>query len=46
VACHGPSLARDAQRLMEAGYVPRRLVPADMLPQTPHVEWIASFERE
>ncbi len=46
VACHGPSLARDAQRLMEAGYVPRRLVPADMLPQTPHVEWIAYFERE
>ncbi len=45
VACHGPSLARDSAAILAAGYRVRRLVPADMLPQTPHVEWLAFFER-
>ena len=45
VACRGPSLARDMEQLSRAGYRPTLLVPADMLPQTPHVEWLAFFER-
>lgn len=45
VSCHGPSLARDAEHILAAGYRIRALVPADMLPQTPHVEWVAIFER-
>lgn len=45
VSCNTASLAKDALRLMEAGYRPTALVPADMLPQTPHVEWIARFDR-
>lgn len=45
VSCHTPSLARDAAALIAAGWRPRDLVPADMLPQTPHVEWVATFGR-
>jgi len=43
VSCHSPSLARDAQRLAEAGYRAADLWPIDMLPQTPHLEWLARF---
>jgi 23S rRNA (uracil1939-C5)-methyltransferase len=43
VSCHAPSLARDAQRILEAGYVAGELLPADMMPQTPHLEWMACF---
>ena len=45
MSCHGPSLARDAERLAAAGWLPSSLRPADMLPQTPHVEWLATFRR-
>ncbi len=44
VSCSVKSLARDAQRLLDAGYKPMGLWPADMLPQTAHLEWIAAFE--
>jgi 23S rRNA (uracil1939-C5)-methyltransferase len=46
VSCHGPSLARDAGLLAEAGYAPESLTPLDMLPQTAHLEWIALFTTE
>jgi len=45
MSCHGPSLGRDAAKLIEAGYTPTALVAADMFPQTPHVEWVAVFDR-
>jgi len=45
VSCHGPSLARDASRLLEQGWSLTELLPADMLPQTPHVEWVATLQR-
>jgi 23S rRNA (uracil1939-C5)-methyltransferase len=45
VSCHHRSLARDAERLMAAGYRPVALTPVDLMPQTPHVEWLARFER-
>lgn len=45
VACGVGALARDARRLAEAGYALTTLEPADMLPHTAHVEWIAVFDR-
>jgi len=45
ISCHGPSLARDSELLVEAGYLPESLTPLDMLPQTPHLEWVALFNR-
>jgi len=45
VSCGTSSFIRDARRLMEAGYRPVEILPAEMLPYTPHVEWIARFER-
>lgn len=45
VACRGRSLARDVEQLEHSGYRATLLLPADMLPQTPHVEWIGFFER-
>lgn len=45
VSCNAASLARDAERLLEQGFRVSALVPADMLPQTHHVEWIARFDR-
>ncbi|MCP4871390.1 MAG: 23S rRNA (uracil(1939)-C(5))-methyltransferase RlmD [Proteobacteria bacterium] len=45
LSCHGASLARDADVLMESGYRPVELAAADMFPQTPHVEWMAVFDR-
>ena len=45
VSCGTSSFIRDARRLMDAGYRPVEILPAEMLPYTPHVEWIARFER-
>ncbi|MCO4768551.1 MAG: hypothetical protein KDA24_00865 [Deltaproteobacteria bacterium] len=45
VSCSAPSLARDTARLLESGYRATGLWPADMLPQTAHLEMVASFER-
>jgi len=46
LSCHSPSLARDAQLLEAGGYRITALWPVDMLPQTPHLEWLAAFVRE
>ena len=45
VACDPGALARDADGLVKAGYVPRTLQVVDMFPQTHHVESVMSFER-
>jgi len=45
VSCSTRGLARDATALLESGRVPTELVPADMLPQTPHLEWLAIWQR-
>ncbi len=44
VGCSTASLARDARVLKAAGYAPVELLPADMLPQTPHLEWVAIWD--
>ncbi len=44
VSCSTASLARDTERLAALGFEARGLWPADMLPQTAHLEWIARFE--
>lgn len=44
VSCSTSSLARDATKIEAAGYRPRTLIPADMLPQTPHIEWVAVWD--
>jgi 23S rRNA (uracil1939-C5)-methyltransferase len=46
VACSTRSLARDAEGLLKAGYRADFLCPADMMPQTPYVEWVAGFRRQ
>ena len=46
VACSTAALARDAAALMDGGYEPSFLFPADMLPQTAYVEWVAGFHRQ
>lgn len=46
LSCHGASLARDAEALLGAGYTATALLAADMFPQTPHVEWVAVFDRQ
>lgn len=45
VSCHPVSLAKDAARLVEAGFALTRLRTFDMFPQTAHVETLALFER-
>ncbi len=44
-ACSPEALARDSHTLAEEGWRPRRAVPVDMFPHTPHVEVVATFER-
>ena len=38
VSCDPATLARDAERLIAAGYRAERAVPVDLMPQTSHVE--------
>jgi 23S rRNA (uracil1939-C5)-methyltransferase len=45
VSCDPSTLARDARRLIDAGYVPGRATPLDMFPQTPHVETVLALDR-
>lgn len=45
VSCSPAALGRDAERILAAGYEAVSLVPADMLPQTPHLELVARFRR-
>jgi 23S rRNA (uracil1939-C5)-methyltransferase len=45
VSCDPPTLARDARRLLDAGYALERLRAFDFFPNTPHVETLVSFYR-
>jgi 23S rRNA (uracil1939-C5)-methyltransferase len=46
VSCDAPTLARDARRLLDAGYRLASIRAFDLFPNTPHVETLAAFERE
>jgi 23S rRNA (uracil1939-C5)-methyltransferase len=45
VSCDPPTLARDARRLIDAGYALTSLRAFDFFPNTPHVESLALFAR-
>ncbi len=45
VSCDPPTLARDAARLVAAGYRLGTIRAFDLFPNTPHVETVAVFER-
>jgi 23S rRNA (uracil1939-C5)-methyltransferase len=45
VSCDPPTLARDARRLLDAGYSLDSLRAFDFFPNTPHVESLATFSR-
>lgn len=45
VSCDPPTMARDAGRLIEAGYRLGSLQGFDLFPNTPHVETVGVFER-
>ena len=45
VSCDPPTLARDARRLIDAGYALASLRAFDFFPNTPHVESLALFTR-
>ncbi len=45
VSCDPPTLARDAARLVQAGYRITSIDALDLFPNTPHVETIVVFDR-
>lgn len=45
VSCDVPTLARDAAKVVAAGYKLSSLDALDMFPNTPHVECVAVFDR-
>ena len=45
VSCDVATLARDARRLVDAGYALERVDAFDLFPNTPHVETVAIFQR-
>jgi 23S rRNA (uracil1939-C5)-methyltransferase len=45
VACDVATLARDARRLVDAGYEIDRIDGFDLFPNTPHVETVVGFRR-
>lgn len=45
VSCDPPTLARDARRLLDAGYTVEGIRAFDLFPNTPHVETLAVFRR-
>jgi 23S rRNA (uracil1939-C5)-methyltransferase len=46
VSCDPSTLARDAKRLIEAGYTLKQVTPFDLFPQTYHIESIGIFTKE
>ena len=44
ISCDTVTLARDLARLADHGYIPRRLQPLDMFPQTHHLETATLLE--
>jgi 23S rRNA (uracil1939-C5)-methyltransferase len=46
VSCDVATLARDARRLVDAGYAIARLAAFDLFPNTPHVETVVVFIRD
>jgi 23S rRNA (uracil1939-C5)-methyltransferase len=44
VSCDPATMARDARRLLQAGYALRSLAGFDLFPNTPHVESLGVFE--
>jgi 23S rRNA (uracil1939-C5)-methyltransferase len=45
VSCDVATLARDARRLIDAGYALDQVAGFDLFPNTPHVESVATFRR-
>lgn len=45
VSCDAPTMARDARRLVDAGYRIASLRGFDLFPNTPHVETLGVFDR-
>ena len=45
VSCDVATLARDARRIVDAGYVIDRADAFDLFPNTPHVETVVVFQR-
>ena len=45
VSCDPATMARDARRLVDAGYALESMRAFDLFPNTPHVETLASFTR-
>jgi 23S rRNA (uracil1939-C5)-methyltransferase len=45
VSCDPATMARDARRLLDAGYVMTKLDGFDLFPNTPHVESLGVFDR-
>jgi hypothetical protein len=45
VSCDPATLARDARRLIQAGFELQRLAPLDLFPQTYHIETLSIWHR-
>ncbi len=45
VSCDPATLARDARRLIAAGFTPTQFIPIDLFPQTFHIETVSFWHR-